>query len=43
MDGPPCGRTGTGNVAALFSALLCATDFLGLPCAKNQHYLLFVG
>ena len=37
VDGPPCGKRGTGFSQALFNQLICATGFL--PCTiKHAHY-----
>jgi hypothetical protein len=39
VDGPPCGRTGTGNVVELFDQLICATGFTTCPLpVKDARY-----
>jgi hypothetical protein len=39
VDGPPCGRRGTGNIAELFDQLICATGFTTCPVpAKDARY-----
>jgi hypothetical protein len=39
VDGPPCGRRGTGNIAALLNQLICATGFGKCPVpARDARY-----
>ena len=39
VDGPPCGRRGTGNIPELFDQLICATGFTTCPVpAKDARY-----
>ncbi len=39
VDGPPCGRRGTGNNPELFAQLICATGFTTCPLpAKDARY-----
>jgi len=39
VDGPPCGRRGTGNDVAIFEQLICATGFTTCPLPpKDARY-----